>query len=78
MTIQFLGTEKFLNCLNKKINNIFGFGLKNICDTKTKIKSLRYFTKQARTILSWLYDTNSLKLDRKYSRFKNYMGKFND
>lgn len=42
------------------------------------ILSLRYFTKQARMILEWLYDTESLKLERKYLKFKDYMNEFND
>lgn len=78
LTIQFLGTDEFLTSLAKVMDDKFGFGIKNVNDTKTNIKCLRYFTKQAREILSWLYDTNNLKLDRKYIKFKNYMDKFND
>lgn len=79
LTIQFLGTRDFLDGIVKIINNKFGFSYKNINDTKTNIKCLRYFTKEARTIMRWLYkDKNCLKLKRKYNKFKNYSVIFND
>lgn len=78
LTIQFLGTSPFLEELTRIIDRKFNFGIKNVNNTKTKIKSLRYFTKQARVILEWLYDTESLKLERKYLKFKDYMNEFND
>lgn len=78
LTLQFLGTEDFLIEISKVIDNIFGFGIKRVTNTHTNIKCLRYYTKQAREIAKWLYDTNSLKLKRKYQHFKKYLNNFND
>lgn len=78
LIIQFLGTEKFLTRLTELINEKFNFGIKHVVNTRTKIKCLRYYTRQAREILKWLYDTDSLKLERKYIHFKDYLNEFND
>lgn len=79
LTIQFLGTKKFLSGIMNVINENLFISCKNILNTNSKIKSLRYFTKEARTIMNWLYsDENALKLNRKYDKYKQYIDKFND
>lgn len=77
LTIQFLGTENFLSGLidtfGKELQ-IIDTG-KKIEKTQTRIFCLRYRTKQARTILNWLYSENGLKLDRKYNKFNEHLNR---
>lgn len=78
LTIQFLGTTELLSWIMTQIYVELGIDFKNITSTKTKIKCLRYFTREARIILDWLYNDCNLKLERKYNKYINYRIKFND
>lgn len=78
VTIQFLGTENFLNTICKIINRELGISIKNVNNTKSNVMCLRYFTKEARAILKWMYDDSDLKLIRKYNKYLKISNMFND
>lgn len=80
LTIQFLGTYDFLKGINNTINKELNISIKNITNTKSKIKCLRYYTLEAEAVLDWLYEDscNNLKLYRKYNKYISYKKRFND
>lgn len=73
-TIQFLGTSNFLNGIAKVFEEELNIPFKNPENTKTNINCLRYRTKQARTIMDYLYDdvNNTLYLSRKKEKYDAY------
>lgn len=74
VVIQFLGTTDFLQNISKEIEKHVGIKEKSPEDTQTKVKCLRYRTKQARDILDWLYtDTDkSLYMKRKRDKYLSH------
>lgn len=74
VVIQFLGTDDFLKGISKTIENHLGIKYKDSERTQTKIKCLRYRTKQARDILEWMYEGSheSLYMIRKRDRYYDY------
>lgn len=77
IVIQFLGTESFLRGIIQTFDEFLGIKDtgKKIEKTQTNIKAIRYRTKQARTILEWLYDDAEIFLKRKFNRFEEHKKK---
>lgn len=77
VVIQFLGTEPFLRGIVQTFEEVLGIKDtgKKIENTQTNIKAVRYRTRQARTILEWLYSDAEIFLKRKFNRFEEHKKK---
>jgi len=73
-TLDFVGTYDFLKTLSEIIDKKFEFKTRTISKkSNCEMYSIRYTTQQVINILTWLYDNETICLERKYNKYSELL-----